>query len=287
MRWKRLRRKCGLSATVTRWKAVVPVSHSGRNDLTTAEYWDSEWTRLPIGRVSRLHYFYGRNGIFLRTLRRHAPDLRGRSILEVGGARSRFLLSLVLFENASATALDYSSVGIRQTEELFARNGCHIRAVHADFLDWDDGGERWDLVVHWGVLEHFPDPAPILARCAKLLAPGGRVIFTMPNMESIGARWWRRWSPRNWEKHILHTDDRIRDAALAGGLTVVKRFHWGPPLFRITKWEQNGLLQFVLTIAQSVAIGVGTILPCWHRGHPAISSHRGFILARAEALPER
>ncbi len=259
----------------------MPPSAPERQGLTTPEYWDDEWTRISVGRISRLHYFYGKNGIFLRTLRRQVPGLRARSILEVGGARSRFLLALARFEGARVTALDYSAVGIRQTTELFAENDCAVEAVHADFLTWDPGDARYDLVVHWGVLEHFPDPAPMLARCAALLAPGGRVVFTMPNLESIGARWWRRWSPENFSKHILHTDEQIDAAAAAAGLRVVNRFHWGPPLFRITAWEQNGVPQLFLTSAQAAALAVDGLVPCWHRGHRAVSSHRGFVLAPA------
>ena len=249
--------------------------------LTTPDYWDGEWNRISVGGVSRYHYFYGRNGIFLRTLRRHVPGLHGRSILEVGGARSRFLLALAKYEAARVTALDYSAVGIRQTRELFAENGCEVEAVHADFLAWDPGDVRYDLVVHWGVLEHFADPAPMLARCAALLAAGGKVVFTMPNLESIGARWWRRWSPENFSRHILHTDARIDEAAATAGLEVVSRFHWGPPLFRITAWERNGVPQFFLTSAQAAALAVDGIVPCWHLGHRSLSSHRGFVLAAA------
>lgn len=262
-------------------------SRTMTNELTTAEYWDDEWSRISVGRTNRFHYFYGRNGIFLRTLRRHLNNIQGLSVLEVGGARSRFLLSLAQFEAAEVTALDYSAVGIRQTEYLFARNRCRVTAVHADFREWNDGGRRFDLVTHWGVLEHFHDPLPLLAYCAGLLAPGGLVVFSMPNLEAVGARWWRRWSPRNWDRHILHSDRRIEEASRAAGLRVVKRFHWGPPLFRMTRWEQNGVPQLMLTAAQAAALAVDAILPCWHRGHRAISSHRGFILGPLETDPDQ
>lgn len=38
----------------------------------------------------------------------------------------------------------------------------------------------WDLVVHSDTLEHVPDPRRALAECRRVLAPGGRCIFTVP-----------------------------------------------------------------------------------------------------------
>jgi len=49
-------------------------------------------------------------------------------------------------------------------------------------------GERFDLITFWDVLEHLPDPRQELAIAAHLLAPGGFVAATFPNVEG--------WYPR-------------------------------------------------------------------------------------------
>lgn len=38
----------------------------------------------------------------------------------------------------------------------------------------------WDLLVHSDTLEHVPDPHRALSECRRVLAPGGRCIFTVP-----------------------------------------------------------------------------------------------------------
>jgi 2-polyprenyl-3-methyl-5-hydroxy-6-metoxy-1,4-benzoquinol methylase len=38
----------------------------------------------------------------------------------------------------------------------------------------------FDCITMLAVLEHVPDPAAMAARCAALLAPGGRIVITVP-----------------------------------------------------------------------------------------------------------
>ena len=44
------------------------------------------------------------------------------------------------------------------------------------------GGRRFDVVVFADVLEHLRDPLPVLRRAATLLAPGGAVLVSVPNI---------------------------------------------------------------------------------------------------------
>jgi SAM-dependent methyltransferase len=45
-------------------------------------------------------------------------------------------------------------------------------------LAFADG--TWDVVVHSDTLEHVPDPTRALSECRRILAPGGRCVFTVP-----------------------------------------------------------------------------------------------------------
>jgi SAM-dependent methyltransferase len=56
------------------------------------------------------------------------------------------------------------------------------------------GPERFDVVTLNQVLEHSVDPRGLLRNLAGCLAPGGRVILTIPNSHGFGARiFGRRW----------------------------------------------------------------------------------------------
>lgn len=44
------------------------------------------------------------------------------------------------------------------------------------------GGARFDVVVFGDVLEHLRDPLPVLRQARRLLAPGGYVVISIPNV---------------------------------------------------------------------------------------------------------
>lgn len=59
-----------------------------------------------------------------------------------------------------------------------------IRTIRGLFGAGDDHGlaaGSFDCITMLAVLEHVPDPAAIARECARLLAPGGRVVITVPD----------------------------------------------------------------------------------------------------------
>jgi SAM-dependent methyltransferase len=49
--------------------------------------------------------------------------------------------------------------------------------------------ESWDVITAWAAFEHLRDPAQAFQVCARLLAPGGRLIVQVPNLRSVYSRW--------------------------------------------------------------------------------------------------
>jgi len=45
--------------------------------------------------------------------------------------------------------------------------------------------EMFDIVMSWGVIEHFEDTAGCLQACSRFLKPGGTMITVIPNMCGI------------------------------------------------------------------------------------------------------
>jgi SAM-dependent methyltransferase len=56
------------------------------------------------------------------------------------------------------------------------------------FSTADVGGKRFALVCGIEIIEHLENPASFLRHCADLLAPGGRLVVSTPNVESAAAR---------------------------------------------------------------------------------------------------
>lgn len=46
----------------------------------------------------------------------------------------------------------------------------------------------FDVITAWAVFEHLHDPVGAFAECARLLAPGGRLVIQVPNLDSVTSR---------------------------------------------------------------------------------------------------
>lgn len=72
----------------------------------------------------------------------------------------------------------------------------HFRAGNPDYpgtiiegyFETCEPGGLFDLIVMGFVLEHVDDPAAILARYRRFLAPGGRIVVAVPNAKSLNRR---------------------------------------------------------------------------------------------------
>ena len=47
----------------------------------------------------------------------------------------------------------------------------------------------FDVVAMWNVLEHVDDPSATLLQVGRLLRPQGLLVFSVPNVESLAARY--------------------------------------------------------------------------------------------------
>ncbi len=259
----------------------TPTNGLSHGELTDVAYWDTVWQRLNrVSVISAHDRRFGRRGEFLRMVQRYVGKLDSPSVLELGGAWSYKALALAKWWGASVSIIDQSPVGIATTQTMFEVNGCTAEIILGDFFRHSFGGRKFDLVLHFGLLEHFSDPAPVIRLCADLPTEGGNLLFTMPNMAAWGAALWRRWAPCDWSKHIYHTDDALKSACEAAGLELTQVFYWGPPILQIALWERKGLLPKLVTLAQGMVNLPGKLLPVYDRGWRTLSMHRGFVATR-------
>jgi SAM-dependent methyltransferase len=115
------------------------------------------------------------------------------------------------------SALDLSA-GRGEIASALARDGVSVRATHfraddyktrdapppdpAVALDRDVDLTRplpyaargFDLVVLCEVAEHLPTYLPVVAEIGRVLAPGGRLVLSSPNLARLHSRWHFFWS---------------------------------------------------------------------------------------------
>jgi SAM-dependent methyltransferase len=112
----------------------------------------------------------------VRRMRYLQPYLRrGASVLEVGCSSGFMLYPL--------RELGHPCVGVEPSGAF----GEYLRSrglpVHDSLEALVSAGEapRFDLIMHFFVLEHIARPVPFLQRLLELLNPGGRIAFEIPN----------------------------------------------------------------------------------------------------------
>lgn len=59
-----------------------------------------------------------------------------------------------------------------------------VQLIH-DYFERFDTDERFDVIEMGFILEHVEDPGLILARFQRFLAPGGRMMISVPNARSL------------------------------------------------------------------------------------------------------
>jgi hypothetical protein len=63
----------------------------------------------------------------------------------------------------------------------------------------------FDLVTMWHSLEHVPRPFAILCEAHRLLAAGGKLLVTAPNIDSLPFRWFGHvWYALDVPRHLTH-----------------------------------------------------------------------------------
>jgi len=151
----------------------------------------------------------------------HLPADRSLRILEVGPGYGEMLEFLSRTGFANLHAIDNDASLIEALRQRNVRAELHVGDA-TRFLNSSPGG--FDCVVAMHVLEHFDGPAgQALVRAAfKGLAPGGRLIFEVPNMANFITAPYARWA--DYTHRQGYTIESLRALLLTEGFRIRASF---------------------------------------------------------------
>src|SRR5258706_2660807 len=134
-------------------------------------WWDPQGEFRPLHELNRLRL----DGIDQRAA------LAGKRVLDVG-CGGGILAEAMAGRGAAVTGIDLSEKSLRVAELHLLQSKAQ---VSYEFAAVDDYAERhagaFDVVTCMELLEHVPEPASMVAACARLVRPGGQVFFSTLN----------------------------------------------------------------------------------------------------------
>lgn len=168
---------------------------------------------------SKHWWFVARRRIIGMLLSRYASR-RPMRLLEIGAGTGSNLAMLQRFGSVDAVEPDDDARAIAA-----ARSGIAVQAGHLpDGVTLPD--QSYDMILLLDVLEHIEDDLGTLRMLKSKLAPGGRLLLTVPS-----APW--MWSGHDVEHHHYrrYSADQLDAVLVSAGFTVRHRTHYNSLLY--------------------------------------------------------
>ncbi len=157
------------------------------------KWWDPHSEFKPLHEINPLRLNY---------IERNA-GLNGKTVLDVG-CGGGILSESMARTGAQVTGIDLSEKALQVAKLHLLESGQQVdyRKVPVESLA-EECPAHYDVITCLEMLEHVPDPASVIAACAKLVKPGGWVFFSTLNRNPksylfaiIGAEYVLKMLPR-------------------------------------------------------------------------------------------
>ncbi len=214
-----------------------PDYYTGGHDQVFSDY---------VGQAAARRAHARRKLAWLRTVPPRWP--RDGRLLDVGCAAGFFL--------AEARA-QYAVQGVELSSwsSAWARDQLGLPVFTGTLQQAALPAGHFDIVTLWDVIEHVPDPVPLLAEVARVLKPGGRVVLTTGDWGSAYAQrhgeHWHLMTPP-WHLTMFSRATLTRAAARAG----LKPVHWATEGVAGDGWWWRNKA----ALAATRALGLGDIV---------------------------
>ena len=137
-------------------------------------WWDPSSEFKPLHRINPLR---------LDWIERVVGGFAGKRVLDVGCGGGILAESVARRGAASVLGIDLALKPLRVAELHALESGVdnvEYREVAAEALA-AERPDSFDVVTCMEMLEHVPDPASVVAACARMVRPGGQVFFSTIN----------------------------------------------------------------------------------------------------------
>jgi ubiquinone/menaquinone biosynthesis C-methylase UbiE len=152
--------------------------------------------RLAMNNPLRAAHQHRREAEWFRSL--SGDRLRGQHVLEIGcgrGVGAEVLLDRLGVAHVTAFDVDPEQVE-RARRRLHGRSPDAVRVTTGDAVAIEAADDSFDAVVDFGILHHVPQWRDAVAEIARVLRPGGQLLF-----EEVPRHMLDSWAFRTFTDH--------------------------------------------------------------------------------------
>jgi len=160
-----------------------------KTDKAGLKYWDENWSNTQIPAMfdhtndSLDNYVNQKLHELFKTI---IGERKNIDILEIGCANSIWPVYFHKYFDANVYGLDYSEIGCKRSRDILNHYNIPATILCADLFSPPTSLlKKFDLVVSFGVIEHFINTADCLKSCAAFVKPEGLLFTLIPNMYGL------------------------------------------------------------------------------------------------------
>lgn len=162
-------------------------------------WWDMEGEFKPLHAINPLR---------LDFIQQHTGGLHGLTAIDVG-CGGGILAEAMAKMGADVTGIDMAEASLEVAKLHGLESGIQVNYEQTTAEAYAQSHEgKFDVVTCMEMLEHVPDPASVVAACAKLVKPGGHVFFSTLNRNIksylfaiVGAEYIMNLVPKGTHQH--------------------------------------------------------------------------------------
>lgn len=198
-------------------------------DKAGQRYWNKTWDAIPLPTLWPVDSKKIRDGVeralfkdMANAFKKYGFVDQDKTLVEVGCARSAVLPLFAKKLGFRISGIDYSPNGCDQTRHVLERERVQGEIYCCDiFSPPNNLIEKFDVVVSFGLIEHFSDTTEIVSSLSRLVKPGGLVFTSLPNMNGTIGFAQKILDRGVYDIHVPLTSDMVRIAHEQAGLQVI------------------------------------------------------------------
>lgn len=202
-------------------------------NLTDRAFWKAFWESRK-GLIFQLKPDY----VFGNILAGLIKDKNIHNAIELGGFPGYYATYLKKYLGLDTTLFDYfiHEGLINQLLEINGLKPGDISIIEANLFGYQ-ADKLYDMVLSFGLIEHFNDTKAIIETHLQFLKPGGVLFITLPNFRSVNGWIQHTFDRENYDKHNINCMDPklLKRYFNELGLAEVESYYHG----RFTVWLEN------------------------------------------------